>query len=701
MVRRLRRFTLKENDRYRLGVDIGGTFTDFTLVDVQEGATTSLKVPTHPAAPEEGVGEGLRILADEYGVDLGQVEYFVHGMTIGLNTLLQRAGSRCALLVTEGFRDVLGLQRARLPIPYDFNSFLPKPLIERRFVYGIPERFDASGREVAPLDLQAVDAAVDDAVAQGIEAVAVLFLHSYRVPDHELAAVRRIQERYPQLNVCASSQVWPEMREYERAMATVANLYIQKNVERYFANLKRILVEDGVGITPFITQSNGGIMNLDSAAASPVKTLFSGPAAGVIGAIREAGLAGFGNLMTFDMGGTSTDISVVADGAPTYSTQSELGGLPVVLPTIDIASVGAGGGSIGWIDASGLLKVGPKSAGSNPGPACYGTSEIPALTDAFVLCGYVSPARFGGGRMKLNPSRSLSAIGKLADQLGKSPLETADDMVRVSVSNMYAEISNNMEQRGYDPRDLTVVAYGGGGPVTANIVADEIHARDVFVPLHPGTLCAMGSLSADFAYDAVSAEQLAVDDAAETTIKAKLAQLVDEARAWLDDQRTDIIDKDAARVRCFADARYFGQSYEISVPVTDEDGRVMSPSQIVAAFNDLHRHLYGHAEAGAAVEIVNLRARIVAATPDLPLADAAAERTEGAAQPCGRRALRINGATYDDAAIYNREDLRAGDIISGPAVVEQDDTTVVVIPGWAARVDGRLNLIIERVQKEA
>lgn len=711
------------NEQFRLGIDIGGTFTDFTLFDPRTGKTISLKVPTVPNAPERGVSEGISILEREHGVHLGEVGHFVHGMTIGLNTLLQRAGSKCALLVTEGFRDILNLQRARLPIPYSFASFLPDPLIPRRFVYGIPERFDAEGNEVIPLDITALDEAVDDAVAHGAEAIAILFLHSYRTPAHELQAAARVRERHPQVKVSGSAEIWPEIREYERACATIANLYIQKNVRTYFQNLTRILSEKGLTATPFITQSNGGIMNLRSAAACPIKTLMSGPAAGVIGAIREARRAGFENVLTLDMGGTSTDISVIADGKPTFSSQSEIAGVPVVLPAIDIATVGAGGGSIGWVDQSGLLKVGPRSAGSDPGPACYGNSLIPTLTDAFLLCGFLNPVRFGGGRLPLDPDRSRQALEKLGETLGKSALETADAMVRVSVANMYAEISNNMEQRGYDPRELTIVAYGGGGPVAAAIVAEEIHAKNVLIPLHPGTLCAMGALSADFAYDAVAAQHIPLDENARSVIEGILDTLAEQAREWLARQNAESVCEGEARLEFFADARYCGQSYEIQIPLeaprsqdgppatqdapegTNADAEsldaegLLSRKRIAEAFNEAHEHLYGHAERGAAIEIVNLRARITASTPPLPALDNPRGANAGSPVVGSRRSLRYGKRDFI-AKAYDRESLQTGDTILGPAIIEQDDTTVLVIPGWIAKVDGLSNIIIERITED-
>lgn len=685
---------MKQPSRYRLGIDIGGTFTDFTLVDTQAGTTTGIKVPTVPAHPEQGVANGLAVLRDERGLDLAEAQYFVHGMTIGLNTLLQRRGSKLALLVTEGFRDLLTLQRLRLPVPYDFTSRLPEPLVPRNLVFGVRERFAADGREVAPLDRASVEQAAEQAVSQGAEGISICFLHSYRTPQHEQEAARIIAELHPQLRVCCSSELWPEVREYERACVAVANLYIQKNVEEYFGNLERILDEAGLTTRPFITQSNGGIMDLRSAAAAPVKTLFSGPAAGVIGAIEACGDAARGNLLTFDMGGTSTDVSFVADGQPTFSSASELAGFPVVLPTIDIQSISAGGGSIAWVDAGGLLKVGPESAGSDPGPACYGKSTLPTLTDAFLTCGYLNPANFAAGRMALDADRSNTAIAPVAAQIGKTVDETADAMVQVAAASMYAELSGIMEQKGFDPRDMYVVAYGGGGPVMANIVAEEIHARGVLVPRRPGTLCAQGALSADFVYDATSNVQLFLDESTPDQVERELANLEGQARDWLASQNAAVLEGAPVRVNFFADAHYDGQAYQLPIAVDRDALRTTGCGVLADAFNAEHARLYGHAEPQARVELVHLSARIVAQTP--AFADAARVAPAAASsvpRPVSTRVIRHNGLCHV-ASVFSRDTLAPGHRICGPAIVEQDDTTTLVLPNWTATCDDNLNLII-------
>lgn len=686
--------------KYRLGIDIGGTFTDFTLIDAEHGTATGIKTPTVPLHPENGIKNGLEILQREYALQPEKIDYFVHGMTIGLNTLLQRKGAKIALFVTEGFRDILTLQRLRLPVPYDFHSRLSEPLVPRNMVFGIPERITADGGERSPLDLAAVDEAAASAVREGAEGIAICFLHSYVSAQHERSAEERIHEKYPDLKVCRSSELWPEIREYERACVAVINLYIQKNVEAYFTNLKAMLIDRSVRIQPFITQSNGGIMNLDTAAAAPIKTLFSGPAAGVIGAIHEAGKSGEQNLLTFDMGGTSTDISVVLNGEPTFSQSSELAGFPIVIPTIDIESIGAGGGSIAWVDKGGLLKVGPESAGSDPGPACYGKSELPTLTDAFLLCGYLNADRFAGGRLPLNRTRSERAIGSIAKAFDKDTRGLADEMIQISIANMYAELSNIMEQKGFDPRELSVVAYGGGGPVTANFIAEEIHAKDVFVPFRPGTLCAMGALSANFVYDAVLPDHIRLQQVSAKELLEKFTRLKDEAEAWLKSQDTPVIDGTQKTVHYLADARYSGQSYEIQITVPEDMLSGTDCTAIAEVFHKQHHRQYGHFEQDAAeVELVSLRARIVACTPELPTVSVG--KTEKyAAEPDGAREIYLRGTAYQ-AGIFQREKLKCGNTVAGPAIVEQADTTVLILPDWHGVCDAYGNMRIVRNGKGA
>ena len=670
--------------KYRLGIDIGGTFTDFTLVDNHEGTSTGIKSPTNPEHIEEGIRAGIKILKSEYGLDPSQVSYFVHGMTIGLNTLLQRRGSKLAFFVTKGFKDMLNLQRLRPPVPFNINSRLPEPLIRRDMVFEIDERTMADGSEYAPVDEEGVRAAVRKAVRNGAEGVAVCFLHSYKNNAHEQAVLGIIRSEAPDLSVSLSSELLAQIREYERACVAIINLYIQKNVKTYFEDMKRMLAEEGFDTVPFITQSNGGIMDIPSATAAPIKTLFSGPAAGVIGAVRASVISGEENLLTFDVGGTSTDVSVVRAGEPTYTEDSELAGFPINLPAIDIASIGAGGGSIGWLD-KGLLRLGPESAGSYPGPACYGHSELPTLTDAFLLSGYLNAEGFAAGRMPLDKSRSYDAIKKLGDELGSGAEETAGQMIQVAIANMYVELSGIMERNGYDPRELSVVAYGGGGPVTASLVAEEIHAKNVLVPYRPGTLCSLGALTADFIYDAIAPVHKRAEELTEDKLKEIFASLKDEAIDWLKSQDTDVIDTENIKVTYLADGRYHGQAYEIQFEITDN-------LNLTDLFHQNHELLYGHSEKQAKVEIINLRAHISALTPKVPNV----ELKQGTgAKPYSVRDILVKGRKYK-ADIYRREDIGAGDKIAGPAIIEQADTTILLLPGWTGISDKYGTLILKQ-----
>ena len=668
--------------KYRLGIDIGGTFTDFTLVDNDKGTSVGIKSPTNPEHIEEGIRAGIRILKDEYGLVPSQVSYFVHGMTIGLNTLLQRRGSKLAFFVTKGFRDMLNLQRLRPPVPFDINSRLPEPLIRRDMVFEIDERVKADGSIYTSLDEESVRAACAAAVKSGAEGVAVCFLHSYKNDTHEKTVRDIIKKEFPELSVSLSSELLAQIREYERACVAIINLYIQKNVKTYFEDMKRMLKEEGFDTVPFITQSNGGIMDIHSATAAPIKTLFSGPAAGVIGAVRASVTSGEKNLLTFDVGGTSTDVSVVVDGEPTYTEDSELAGFPINLPTIDIASIGAGGGSIGWLD-KGLLRLGPESAGSYPGPACYGHSELATLTDAFLVCGYLNAGGFAAGRMPLKIERSYDAIGKLGEQLGLSAEVTAGQMIQVAISNMYVELSSIMERNGYDPRDLSVVAYGGGGPVTASLVAEEIHAKNVLVPYRPGTLCSLGALTADFVYDAIAPVHERAEEIGEKELNDIFDDLKREATDWLRAQETDSIDPDNTEVTYLADARYHGQAYEIQFEI--KDGQDLSE-----LFHKNHELLYGHSERQAKVEIINLRAHISAITPKVPNVEL---KPGTGVKPYDKRRVIIKGKEYE-ADIYRREDIGAEDKIKGPAVIEQADTTILLLPGWTGVSDRFGTLIL-------
>ncbi|WP_111289599.1 hydantoinase/oxoprolinase family protein [Bacillus safensis] len=677
---------------YRLGIDIGGTFTDLSLINEATGELTELKTPTVTDDPAQGIINGLNLLKKR-GVDLSNIQYLVHGMTIGLNTLLQRKGADLALFVTEGFQDILSLQRLRLPIPYDFNSRLPEPLIPRKHVYPISERLLHDGTIKKPLHLQQLDDAVQHVISKKLAGIVISFLHSYQNPVHELQAKAYINHHYPQLEVLTSSELWPQMREYERTVMSVVNLYIQPKVKQYLQALKSRLKQEGVPISPYITQSNGGLMDAESAAASPVKTLFSGPAAGVIGAARIAASASEPNLITFDVGGTSADISIIQNGQPTMAQSNQLSGFPIILPSVAMYSIGAGGGSVAWIDQGGLLKAGPESVGSNPGPASYGKGEKAALTDAFLICGYLNQERFAGGHLQLQLSAAKEAFQSIADQLNKTVEEAADQLIQVAVANMYTELSNVMEQQGFDPRDFSLLAFGGAGPVVANFLAREIHAKNVVVPPSPGTLCALGALTADFIHDAVLSKKICLQDYSINQLKQDYEKLSRKATDWVSQQNIQHINQTS--ILLLADARYQGQAFEIELPLSiDWLKQEQDIHQLIEAFHKLHQRQYGHRDDQAKIEFTHLRVRVIGETPPLPFSPVH-ESSRQSLKPHEYRRIFIEEKEYE-ASVYNRYTLSVGSIVDGPAVIEQDDTTTLILPNWTGSIDQLGNLVISK-----
>lgn len=677
---------------YRLGIDIGGTFTDLSLINEATGELTELKTPTVTDDPAQGIINGLNLLKKR-GIDLSKIQYLVHGMTIGLNTLLQRKGADLALFVTEGFQDILSLQRLRLPIPYDFNSRLPEPLIPRKHVYPISERLIHDGTIKKPLHLQQLDDAAQHVMSKKLAGIVISFLHSYQNPVHELQAKAYINHHYPQLEVLTSSELWPQMREYERTVMSVVNLYIQPKVKQYLKTLKSRLKEEGVPISPYITQSNGGLMDAESAAASPVKTLFSGPAAGVIGAARIAASASEPNLITFDVGGTSADISIIQNGQPTMAQSNQLSGFPIILPSVAMYSIGAGGGSVAWIDQGGLLKAGPESVGSNPGPASYGKGEKAALTDAFLICGYLNQERFAGGHLQLQLSAAKKAFQPIADQLNKTVEEAADQLIQVAVANMYTELSNVMEQQGFDPRDFSLLAFGGAGPVVANFLAREIHAKNVVVPPSPGTLCALGALTADFIHDAVLSKKICLQDYSINQLKQDYEMLSRKATDWVSQQNIQHINQTS--ILLLADARYQGQAFEIELPLSiDWLKQEQDMHQLIEAFHKLHQRQYGHRDDQAKIEFTHLRVRVIGETPPLPFSPVH-ESIGQSLKPYEYRRIFIEEKEYE-ASVYNRDTLSVGSIVNGPAIIEQDDTTTLILPNWTGSIDLSGNLVISK-----
>jgi N-methylhydantoinase A len=677
--------------RFWLGIDIGGTFTDFSVFDTRTGALTGLKVPSTPHEFAAAVRTGLAELAREHGIDLAQIGTVVHGTTIAVNTLIQRTGARLGLLVTDGFRDVLELQRLRLPNPFDLDGARPLPLIPRARVAEVRERLRADGRVDTPFDEESAREAIRRLGGLDVEGLVVSLLHAYRNPAHERQARAIAEDVAPALPVSLSSEVWPQAREYERTALAVLDAYVQPKVRRYLEGFEEALAEQGVPATPHVTKSNGGIMPVTAARTQTVTTLLSGPASGVIGAAYVAGQAGLPDVITLDVGGTSADIAVVEGGRSRWSTSEHVGGVPVMMPVVGVTAIGAGGGSIAWVDEVGIPKVGPQSTGAQPGPACYGRGGKDAtLTDAFVVCGFLDPERFLGGRMPLRRDLADEAVARFAGPLGATPDEAAESIIRVAVSNMYAEFTKILSRAAVDPRGFALVPFGGAGPVVGALVAREVGIPTVFVPRAPGTLCALGALSADVVNDAVRTVHARVETASPETLRDTYEALRAELADWVARYGADAA---ASSFGLAADMRYVGQSYEIPVPLERAWLAAGGRSAILGAFHQAHERAFGHADREAPAEIVNLRVQLRAARPRVPLAEAPA-----ALEPVTPRATRrlwLDGQRVE-ARVYEREALGRGTRLLGPAIVEQPDTTVLIPGGYAGEVDRFGNLLLRR-----
>jgi N-methylhydantoinase A len=676
--------------RYWLGIDIGGTFTDFTLYDTTTRAVTGLKVASTPPDFAAAVAGGLDALAREHGIDLAQIDVVVHGTTIAVNTLIQRTGARLGLLVTDGFRDVLEIQRLRLPNPLDMHGGRIEPLVPRARVAEVRERLRADGRVDTALDEASVADASRRLVERGAEGLVISLIHAYRDPTHERRARVVAERAAPGVPVIASHEVWPEAREYERTALAVLDAYVQPKVQRYLDGFAEALAARAVPAAPHVTKSNGGIMPVAAARRQTVATLLSGPASGVIGAAYVAGAAGFEQLITLDVGGTSADIAVVEGARPRYSTAEQIGGIPIMMPVVGVTAIGAGGGSVAWVDEVGIPKVGPQSTGADPGPACYGRGGKEAtLSDAFVVSGFLDPERFLGGRMRLHRALAEEAVRRFADPLGMGVNEAAESIVRVAVSNMYAAFTKIISRAGIDQRDFALVAFGGAGPLVGRLLAREVGIPVVFVPRSPGTLCALGAITTDILNDAVRTVHGRLDALDPARLARDHRALEAELLGWI---RAHGAQVERTSFRYGMDMRYVGQSYEIEVeadPAWLEGG---DTAPLLQAFHRAHERVFGHADPRAPVEIVNLRVQLRGVRPRVPLVEIAAG---AGAPPIGARRVWQDGRPLQ-ARVYDRASLGRGDRVAGPAIVEQPDTTVLVPDGDVADVDRFGNLIIKR-----
>lgn len=660
-----------------IGVDTGGTFTDFIAV-TPDGEIHTHKCLSTPQDPGKAVLDGLDELLARLGVKPSAADRqgvrLVHGSTVATNAVLERNGARTALLVTEGFRDLLLIGRQNRRELYDLMPHAPAPLIPRELSFEVKERVGAGGEVIIPLDERSVTEAADALARAGVESVALVFLHSYALPDHEQRAAELLRERG--FFVSASSEVVPEHREYERASTTALNAYVSPIMQRYLSRLSAAARERGLGNLR-VMQSSGGVTDAQAAGRLGVHTILSGPAGGVVGAMRAAREAGFDHIITFDMGGTSTDVSLIP-GELKLTTESEIEGYPVRVPVLDIHTVGAGGGSIAWVDAGGALRVGPRSAGAEPGPACYGRggSEL-TVTDANVLLGRLPAQWFLGGRMRLDTSAAQAAGSRLAAALGSSVEDAAYSTLQVVASNMERAIKVISVERGYDPRDFCLVAFGGAGALHACELARNLSIPRVLIPSHPGVLSAMGMALADVVKTYVQGTLGPLDEEHLAGVQQAAKELVRRAHAELDDEGVPA----ASRVLSLqVDLRFGRQSFELVIPapslLTSGPGELLR--ELAGAFHREHQRAYGYTNHDEPIEVVAVRLRATGRVGSHPRRSLPAHA--GRPEPVERLITRF-ARDKVETPVYRRDQLGAGATIHGPAVIVEPHATTVLPPG--------------------
>ncbi|MBC8077678.1 MAG: hydantoinase/oxoprolinase family protein [Chloroflexales bacterium] len=688
--------------QYHFGFDIGGTFTDFVLCNVATGQIETYKTLTTPSAPAQAVIEGWNTLLERVGARGSDVALCIHGTTLITNALIERKGSQTALVTTSGFSDILDTQREMRYDIYDLHSPPVAPLVPRSLRAEVDERLDAFGAIVTPLAPVALDELATFLTMNGVQAVAVCLLHAYRNPVHEQAVGAWLRARFPQVSVSLSSEVAPEIREYERMSTTVANAYVQPLTSRYLDALQTQLTERGYGRELYLMLSSGGITVAETAARFPIRLVESGPAAGALAAVFYGQLTDQSSLVSFDMGGTTAKICVITNGKPLMTNTFEIArmhrfkrgsGLPVRIPAIELIEIGAGGGSIAHVDELGLLKVGPHSAGADPGPASYGRGgTLPTVTDANLLLGYLNANYFLGGRLTLDVAAAEQAVQPLADALDLTLAETAYGIHRVVNESMIAATRVHVAERGVDPRRMVLLAFGGAGPLHAAAIARALKMRGFMIPTGAGVASAVGFLTAPTAFDLARTSALELTNEALEQFDRLFEELVQEGRATL--ERAGVAPASMRFVRR-ADMRHVGQGHEIAVDLPEGTPSEVGIEQIREAFFAAYEVVYGYAHRHLGVEIMTCRLTASGGTPTLEL-DRADESTPNAHSALkGHRPIYLAMARdFVRAPVYERTALQAGMRFVGPALVEESDSTTLVGPGATVTVDAFRNLLV-------
>ncbi|GAB7549195.1 hydantoinase/oxoprolinase family protein [Cupriavidus sp. 8B] len=675
-----------KESKMKVGVEVGGTFTD--LVAHSPGRIHVIKVPSTPASPDIGVLDALRAA----GIDFAQIDDFAHGSTVATNAVLERKGGKVAFIATEGFRDILFLQRHDRKQIYDLFYKKPAPPVKRRDCFEAHERILADGSVELALDEEQFRAEVLPKLEAGtFDAVAICLLNAYRNPDHERRLADMIRSALPGVVVTCSHQVACEFREYERASTATLSAFVQPVIAGYLGRLTEALTREGFRGRFSVMQSNGGRLPADAMRENAISALFSGPAAGVVGAVRQVIRSGFQNVITFDMGGTSSDVCLVQDGRPTLAPETEIDGLPVRTPVLDIVTVGAGGGSLIWIDDGGMLRVGPESAGAQPGPACYGRGgNLPTITDAHVVLGTVRPEAFLGGQMKIDVAAAHRAFDSLAAHFGLPVEAVAYNAVRLANANIVRAIQLVSTQRGRDPRDYVLVPFGGAGPMQAAQIAEELGIAKVVAPPNPGVTSAHGLLASDFIKYETLTHRVQLDDQTCGQLRERFAAMQQDLEAQFRQMAFD----EPLAFSFTLEMRYVGQAFEVPLELDAPALAALDRQSLEAGFIDAHHRIYFHSDkSGRPIEVVALRVGATLATSHV---SAASDTTSSLLAAPGEPAL-YDGKAWASCRRRTVAGLSTdGTTVSGPAVLEDYTTTVLVPAGWAASVDSQSNLILSK-----
>ncbi|KAB8308032.1 hydantoinase/oxoprolinase family protein [Erwinia endophytica] len=673
----------------RIGVDIGGSFTDFAVFNEESGSLHSLKVFSRPDQPGQEVLHGIQELVKRYAINPADIHYFTHGTTVGVNAVVQKKGAKLGLITNRYFEDVLALGRLKTPDMYNLHSLRPTPLVAREHVFGIDGRLDATGRELNSINVPSVLTAIEGLRAAGCEGVVIALLHAYRNPVHEKQVQALIEQAMPGFFVCCSSDVWPTIREFERTQTAVIGAYVQPRVAHYLGALQQALKQAGVGAELKVTKSNGGVMSAESGKAECVQMILSGTASGVMGAAWVARQCGRENVMSLDIGGTTADVALIVKGEAQYDTGEYIGDYQIHIPSVSVTSIGDGGGSVARVDEFGVLKVGPESAGSTPGPVCYGRGgSQPTITDAFVTLGILGQAQLGYNSVNVDVAAAKAAIGTLATQPGQSIESIAESIINVSVSGMYAGISRLVSRFGIDPRAFSLMPFGGAGPMMACYLARAMRMREILVPLIPGVLSALGGLVADVKNDFVRIIYCDLTADRLPLLEAEYQRLESQARDWLSHE---VADARRGQFRLSAEMRYKGQSFEIETPLQRDDLAQGNLAALRDAFHQQHQHLYAYSDRDALIQVVSLRLVVSMPTPKPQLEPL--PQSDDAPIPTQQIDVWMSGG-YHTVPLYQRSQLTAGQQFTGPAVITQSDTTIAVLPDFHAQVDATGNLIL-------